>query len=78
MKCENCGFMANPGDQVCMNCGAKLSLYASEENSSLKNNKKNNSLFVLLLVGGIILAIVLVVLFIKFVILKWYLWKIKY
>ena len=26
MKCEKCGFVPNPGDQVCINCGAKLSV----------------------------------------------------
>ena len=25
MKCEKCGATPNPGDQVCMNCGANLS-----------------------------------------------------
>lgn len=25
MKCEKCGFTPNPGDTICINCGAKLS-----------------------------------------------------
>lgn len=26
MKCDKCGFETNPGDQICINCGSKLSL----------------------------------------------------
>ena len=46
MKCDNCGYKVNPGDQICINCGAKLSLnntYMPEVGENYpkeENNKK--------------------------------------
>ncbi len=69
MKCDKCGFNINPGDQVCMNCGAKLSLYLKPESPEpLENEKKSNSKYLALIIGGVLLFIFLVVLLVIFLI----------
>ena len=76
MKCDKCGFTPNIGDQVCMNCGAKL----SSSNASMPGveafkikeeniNKSNKSLIVVFTVIGIIIISVIIFLVIKYVIL---------
>ncbi len=75
MKCERCGFIPNPGDQICMICGAKLSVKNAvmpglEKVSIEKNSKSKNTKLIILLVGGIILLAVIVFVIIKFLILK--------
>ena len=68
MKCEKCGYTTHPGDQVCINCGANLSLAHSyvpgidkhipEINSDAK---KKNIKFLILSIVGVVLAIAIVV-----------------
>ena len=70
MKCDKCGFNINPGDQVCMNCGAKLSLYVEPENSSLKNDKKSKYKYLALIIGGILLIVFFVVILVIFLIIR--------
>lgn len=72
MKCNKCGFIPNPGDQICMNCGAKLSAdnaivpgvetIEEKENITQKNNKK---IIVAILIGLIVL--IFIVLFIALI-----------
>lgn len=70
MKCDNCGSLVNPGDQVCINCGAKLSstnAYIPEVGETITKNeepKKDNKLFIL----GVILVVVIVLIIIFFII----------
>ena len=71
MKCDNCGFQANPGDQICLNCGSKLSLAAIQsvddiarlnEKTEEPVKKKVNPLpFIILGVVAFIVLIILVV-----------------
>lgn len=71
MKCENCGFVINPGDQKCIKCGAKINPMnvvmpgVDIIENNLKNNKLNSKLFIITIVGIIVLAI-LVFIIIKF------------
>ncbi len=62
MKCDKCGATPNPGDQVCINCGAKLSLdnaiVRNVESVPAQTKKSHKSLY---LIGGIILVIVIIV-----------------
>ena len=62
MKCEKCGFIPNPGDQICINCGAKLSLTNADvpEIEEIKEPvKKNNKKYIIGIILGIIVAIIL-------------------
>ncbi len=69
MKCANCGFTPNPGDQICMNCGAKLSLYTPEEiKPEVVETKKKDQKFLIFLIGGIILGIIIVALVTFFIV----------
>ena len=74
MKCDKCGFVPNPGDQICINCGAKLSLknvvIPEVEKVEAEEEKKDYKKLVLIVSGIIILAIILIVLIIKFLVLK--------
>ena len=74
MKCEKCGFVPNPGDQICINCGAKLSLknavIPEVEKVEFESEKKDYKKLILVVSGIIILAIILIVLIIKFLVLK--------
>ncbi len=62
MKCEKCGATPNPGDQVCINCGAKLSLdnavVSRVESIPVEEKKSRKPLYI---IGGIILVIVIIV-----------------
>lgn len=75
MKCDKCGFTPNLGDQVCMNCGAKLSsdnaLILGVDAFKLEEEKvkKNNILIVIFTVLGIIIISIIIFLVIKFTIL---------
>lgn len=63
MKCDKCGNPVNAGDQVCMNCGARLStsnaIYKELEHLEKKETKKNKSILFLILGIVFILAIIL-------------------
>lgn len=70
MTCEKCGSKTNPGDQICMNCGAELSLnnvivpnvdltITMEE--SKDPNKKEQKKFLIYCTIGVIALILLVV-----------------
>ena len=74
MKCEKCGFIPNPGDQVCMNCGAKLSLLNAvvpEVEEVRVEEKKDNKKVIIFTVIGVLVLIVIIFLIVKFLILKW-------
>lgn len=75
MRCEKCGFEPNPGDQVCINCGAKLSVINAivPEIEEIKNNEdtnKDNKKLIIMTSLGIIALIIIVFLIIKFLVLK--------
>lgn len=73
MKCDNCGFDTNPGDQICINCGAKLSVANQmmpkvEENPTKEEKKQYNKAFIYTIIG-IVVSIIIIFLIIKYVIL---------
>ena len=74
MKCEKCGYAVNPGDQICINCGAKLSLnnliMPEVENIPIESEKKDNKKIIIITIGAIVIAIVIIFLIIKFLVLK--------
>ncbi len=73
MKCDKCGFVPNPGDQICMNCGAKLSLLNAvlPDVEEVKiETKKNNKKIIIISVIGIVALIIIIFLIIKFLVLK--------
>lgn len=67
MKCDKCGYDVNPGDRICLNCGAKLSNNnavmpeVEKVNIEEKKDKKN---FIILIVLGVIIVIIFVLLFV--------------
>lgn len=74
MKCEKCGFIPNPGDTVCINCGAKISMMNAivpeVETLQVEEVKKDNKKFIIGIVVGIVLLILIIFLIIKFAVLK--------
>lgn len=74
MKCDNCGFITNPGDQKCIKCGAKIDpmnvVMPGIEKIDLKTGKNKNTKLIFIIVGSIILLALIVFLVIKFLILK--------
>lgn len=74
MKCEQCGFIPNPGDQVCINCGAKLSIknavMPGVETINIEKNKNNNKKIIPLLVSIIIVLSIIIFVIVKFLVLK--------
>ena len=74
MKCDKCGFIPNPGDQICINCGAKLSTInavVTEIGEEVKlEEKKDNKKLIFIIIGGIIILIIIIFLIIKFLVLK--------
>ncbi len=73
MKCEHCGFIPNPGDQICMNCGAKLpainAVVPEVEKVISHEEKKDNKKNIILTILSILFAVAVIFLFIKFVVL---------
>lgn len=75
MKCDKCGFTPNPGDQICMNCGAKLSsdnatiLGVDAFRSDKEKEKKNNMMILIFTILGIIILAIIIFLVIKYVVL---------
>lgn len=75
MKCEKCGFEPFEGDQVCINCGAKLSINVVN-NNDIKDNKviieenNKNKRAIYITIGAIIVLIIVVFLVINFLIIK--------
>lgn len=74
MKCEKCGFIPNPGDQICIKCGAKLSLVNAVmpeiEEVSIEQEKRVNKKFIIGVIAGIVILILIVFLIIKLIVLK--------
>ena len=73
MKCDKCGYTPNPGDQICLNCGAKLSLNNAilpEVEEIKTEEKKSNKKIITIAIISIIIAIILIFLIIKLFILK--------
>lgn len=75
MKCDNCGFIPNPGDQICINCGAKLSLANAvvpgiEKVKNEPIEKNNITRLIIIISLGILLLAVIVFLIIKYLVLK--------
>ena len=71
MKCEKCGFIPNPGDQVCINCGAKLSvknavMQGLETVEVEKENKKSNKNIIFLIIGIVFILIIIFLLLWRF------------
>ncbi len=70
MKCDKCGFEVNPGDQICINCGSKLSevnmvypnLETEKKSKKIKNVKKRNTILFYIL-SVILLLIILLIIF---------------
>lgn len=76
MKCDKCGFTPNIGDQICMNCGAKLSIENSSmpgvdafKNTYQKTEKKKNIKIITLTILGIIIFTIITFLIIKYIVL---------
>ena len=70
MKCDKCGFNTNPGDQICINCGAKLNLnnYSPEIVQKTEEIvKKDNKKVLIISIISVILGILFVFFFIKLV-----------
>ncbi len=75
MTCDKCGFKTNPGDQICINCGAELSLNnivvpnvdltitMPEQKETEKNDRKK---FITICIIGVV-AVILLVAIIAFV-----------
>lgn len=79
MKCDKCGFTTNPGDQVCINCGSKLSLSNlvsdgyKEVNTIIntESEKKTiNKKIIIFTSIGVLILILVVVLILKFLVLR--------
>lgn len=76
MKCEKCGFVPNPGDQVCINCGAKLSVINAVvpdvEEITAKTVEKtgNNRKLIMVTIFGVVVLIIAVFVVIKIFVLK--------
>ena len=74
MKCEKCGYETHPGDQICINCKAKLSLAHSYvpgidktvEIEPVVENKKKNIRFAVFCGIGVLVLILVVVLLLCF------------
>ena len=75
MKCEKCGYTPNPGDQICINCGAKLSISSTlipevdipKEEEKPKKDKKH--LILIFTILGIIISIIVIFIVIKYLVL---------
>ncbi len=74
MKCDNCGFTPNPGDQICINCGAKLSIINAVvpevDVIESKNDTKNNKKIIIISIIGVLLFIIVVFIIIRIFVLK--------
>lgn len=72
MKCEKCGFTPNPGDQICMKCGSKLSFKNAVmpgleeiELGTTKNNKPKIGIYITGILFVIIIIFVIIFLVLK-------------
>ena len=74
MKCDKCGYKVNPGDQVCINCGAPLSqlnAIIQEVDGVYKPvEEKTSKKWVLFIILGVLLFIVVVFLIVYFFVLR--------
>lgn len=72
MKCDKCGFIANEGDRVCINCGAELRVQGDNGLSLKKieyNDKtKKNFRIVYYIIGTLLFILVVVLLTYHFLI----------
>ncbi len=69
MKCDKCGATTNPGDQICINCGAKLSIENMimpevEKVNNIPNKKEisKETLYIVIAVLGVISLVCIVIL----------------
>lgn len=78
MKCEKCGFQTNPGDQICINCGAELGInnilipevdYTFTNLENKKTEKESSKKFITTCIIGVIIFII-VIISIIFVVIK--------
>ncbi len=68
MKCEHCGYITHPGDQVCINCGENLSLLHSmmpgideQKKQEKKLETKKNVRFLFISIGIVLVFILSIV-----------------
>lgn len=69
MTCEKCGSKTNPGDQVCMNCGAELSLNnlvvpnvdLTISMEKEKEQNKQNKFWIYCTIGVVVLILLVVI-----------------
>ena len=73
MRCEKCGYETHPGDQICINCKAKLSLAHSyvpgiDKIVEIETvvEKKKNIRFAIFCAIGVFFLMLLVILLICF------------
>ena len=71
MKCENCGFITNPGDQKCIKCGARINpmnvvMPGVEVIENGTKSKKLNNKMLIFAIAGIFLLAIVVFIVIKF------------
>lgn len=80
MKCDKCGFETNPGDQICINCGSKLSLNnisndvykhvdSVKKEESTSKNGDNKKIIIFTSIGILATALVVFVV-LKFIVLR--------
>ena len=73
MKCDKCGYQVNPGDQVCINCGAPLSsenaIIPEVDGVYMTKSEKKNRTWLIFVILGVILFIVIVFLLVRFFVL---------
>lgn len=73
MKCDNCGFITNPGDQKCIKCGARINPMnvvmpgIEVNNENIKNTPKKTNYLLIIIISGIIVLAIIVFLVIKFI-----------
>lgn len=69
MKCENCGFTPNPGDQVCINCGAKLKVATIQSINDIeklsyvpeKEVKSNKKVWLIALITTLVIILIAII-----------------
>lgn len=72
MKCDKCGFSTNLGDQICINCGATLSLDHAlskvDQRMSIPEEKSSKKIRIFSILGvllGVLIAFLIVFLVMK-------------
>ena len=76
MKCNKCGGEIHPGDQICMTCGAKLSLdntimpEVDNINNVSSKPSSGNKKKILIIISSILIIIIITIFIVKFLILR--------